>query len=250
MKRATLIPLVLVPLAVTSFEAPAQLFNDFEAATTGAEYSFRAPRFSGSTSGNLATTPNAMRVVEGFDANASKVGAFDFAFVDDATTRWVRLTTFNAAGLPNPVLDLNQMLQFDIFSLNDIRVAVGVREDADVAGPVGANGGASGSIEWVGAERASASAGTAPGGVLVTAGSWQTLTFNLKADPTFAFTGNGVLAGDWGTLESLAVSSMGTAAQTIYLDNFRMVPVPEPGTMALGLSAAVMSLIGLRRRVR
>lgn len=224
----------------------AQVFNDFEGGTPGAQYGFRLPRFSGSTQPNLATTPDVHAVVAGFGSNPTQVGQFDFAFLDASMDRWVRLTTFNATGVPNPVVDLNQVLQFDIYSANDIELAVGIREQADVNGPVGANGGSSGPIEWVGAERATSSATIAPGGKLILGGAWQTVSFNLKGEPTFAFTGNGMLEGDWGTLESLAISSLGSAAQTIYVDNFQIVP--EPGTVGLlALGCALLGLARLRR---
>jgi len=232
--------------------ANAQMFNDFEAGTVGSAYGFQPPNFSGSTSGNMAATPNIHDVVAGWSGNTTQVGHFGFAFIDAQTTRWVRITTFNAPGLPNPTVDLTQFLVFDIFSTVDLQLAVGIRETgSNVA--VGANGGSANGIEWV--SNAPLNASGAPGGQIITAGSWHTVAINLAAPPfirPFAgSTADGILsaANNRGVLEHLAVTSLGNAGPyDVYVDNFQMSPVPEPGTMAaLGLGAIALAF---RRRRR
>lgn len=86
-----------------------------------------------------------------------------------------------------------------------ILLAIGIRETA-TAGPVGADGGTVGTIEFVGASGLS---GSAPQGkLIVPSNDWQTVTFNLPAEPVVTFTGDGVLAEGYGVLEHLAVSTV------------------------------------------
>ena len=189
-----------------------------------------------------------MQVVQGFDINATKIGEVAFNFVDSSPNRWLRLTTFGAAGFPNPAVPLTGLLSFDIYSTEPIQVALGIRETGG-AGPLGANGGSTGPIEWVGALRTAANGATAPGGKDVTAGSWQTITFDLTSDPVFAFTGNGVLSGSWGVLESLAITTGGNTDQHIFLDNFQVTAVPEPSSLALMLlGGGALAFVVMRRR--
>ena len=70
-------------------------------------------------------------------------------------------------------------------------------------------------------------ASVAPGGKDVSANSWKTLTYDLKGDPCESFMGNSTLDGNWGVMESLAVTKGDTSSSltnTIYVDNFRVVP--------------------------
>jgi len=199
-------------------------FNNFEAGTVGAQYGFNEPRNSTTTANFLRNLPNDMDVVTDAPSHGGKAGKFLFAFVNSATTNWARLNTYNGTGVPNPAVDLNHLVRFDIYSTRALKVSLGVRETGGT-GPVGANGGATGPIEWVGATVPGTSS-VAPGGKAVSANSWQTLTYDLKGDPCENFSGDGTVTGDWGVLESLAVTKGDTSASltnTIYVDNFRVV---------------------------
>lgn len=251
MKRSyrSLLGLLTVVSAAIS---PAQVFNDFEGGTVGGQWGFRQPTFSGSTSANLQpqSTPNTnniMQVVQGFDINSTQVGEVRFNFIDSSPDRWVRLTTSGATGVPNPAIPLNGLISFDVYSVAPVQLALGVRETGG-SGPIGANGGVTGTIEWVGASRATASATTAPGGELISGDSWQTVTFDFTSDPVFAFTGNGVLTGSWGVLESIAITSQGATDQQLFFDNFQYTPVPEPSTVAFAIVGGLCALVVLRRR--
>lgn len=200
-------------------------FNNFEAGTVNATYGFKEPRNSATTTNFLKALPNDMDVVTNAPSHSGKTGKFGFAFVSTSITNWVRLTTYNATGVPNPLVDLNHLVRFDIYSARPLKVSMGIRETGG-AGPVGANGGATGNIEWIGAT-VSGTSSVAPGGKDVSANSWKTLTYDLKGDPCESFMGNSTLDGNWGVMESLAVTKGDTSSSltnTIYVDNFRVVP--------------------------
>lgn len=251
--------ILLTSLAVVSpLSASAQMFvEDFDTRTAGAEVMFQEPRFSGSTSSHLATTPNVSRVSADAAASGSQSYKVNWAFVA-GSNRWLRLTTFNTGILPNPTIDFRGTVSFDYLlrGPNDLRVSLGARETGTTAA-LGANGGTGGSIEWVG----STTSGPAPLGKTLLASSansttFRTLTFNLATDTVSAFTGNGALssATNKGVLENLGITQAGsfTAANeyTLYIDNVRFVVVPEPGSVALLLSTGLVSVGLLRRRRR
>lgn len=257
------IGLGLATLCFSTTVQAALTVNDFESGTVGMRSGFQDPYFSGSTTANvlqIAEVPNSARVVDGFGINTSHVLCMNFTWTNaSAPGRWVRLTTFYDGfidlGQPrNPLVPLNvdgvaYKLAFDVYATSNIALAVGIRERLQLTGTevVAANGGTSGPIELVGAERATASSSVSPGGKAVSAGEWQTLTFDFASDPVFAFTGNGVVDAAWGVFEHLAVSPAPgdtTGEITFYLDNFRVVPVPE--SVSLGWLGA--ALISLRRR--
>ncbi|MBN1492235.1 MAG: hypothetical protein JXA69_20145 [Phycisphaerae bacterium] len=86
-----------------------------------------------------------------------------------------------------------------------LRVAIGVREVSGASGPVGADGGGAGAIEFIGYTNLSG----APGGkALVPGGSWQQITFDPATDLIRnCNNGNGILDGPshpWYTLEHIA----------------------------------------------
>ncbi len=79
---------------------------DFEAPfTSGQEVMFQEPRFSGSTAGFLALSPNTGGVDDTIAQSGLQSYRETFAFNTAATTAWIRLTTFNASNLPNPTID-------------------------------------------------------------------------------------------------------------------------------------------------
>jgi len=81
------------------------LVTGFEGYADDTQVMFRQPSFSGSTAGNLITPPNFSGVDNsgGYAGDASH--RVEFQFVDNATTRWLRLTTYNVSNLPNPAID-------------------------------------------------------------------------------------------------------------------------------------------------
>ncbi|MCW5941694.1 MAG: PEP-CTERM sorting domain-containing protein [Fimbriimonadaceae bacterium] len=224
-------------MGVASVGVHAQtVFNDFEAATVGTSDMFRLPNFSGSTGTQLEAAPNVSQVLAGgIGTNTSNVLQNQFQWT--ATGNWLRLTTFGANRLPNPALNLNQFLLFDVYTTLPVRFAVGVRETGG-SGPIGANGGTTGTIEWVGTSTTMNSA--TPAGMPVPTGVWTTVSVQLKGSPSLGFTGDGTVTGDWGVLEHIAIQRAGGSVgpHDIYLDNFRQDVVPEPTSMAaLGLGA-------------
>lgn len=90
--------------------------TDFEGWANGTEVSFQEPRFSGSTSSNLLTTPNIAGVSDAFASQGLASYNVQFQFVDATNTRWVRLTTNGLTNLPNPVIEFGQgwQLKFDV----------------------------------------------------------------------------------------------------------------------------------------
>jgi hypothetical protein len=248
-----------VVLAASSFASAAvTVINNFENAAPGtAGYGFRVPSFSSTTDDNLngfgaTITPNIQRATDTFPAGnpnaGTRVGEAQFQFIDTATNRYLRHTTSGATGFPNPALDLTQPVNFDFYSTVPVLVSLAIRETGG-SGPIGSNGGSTGTIEFVGATAGGGGSATAgPVGKAVPANTWTTLTFDLPNEPVRGFTGNGVLDGSWGVLEALAITSTGDAGPiTIYYDNFSQGVVPEPAALGLvGLSA--IGLLARRRR--
>lgn len=229
-------------------------FEAFTAPTNNGTVLFRQPTFSGSTSGKLDTAPDISKVVlpaGGVGGNTTNVLEANFSFKAVDTGNWLRLTTFNAANLGNPTVDFSQWLKFDVYSDHDIYIAVGLRE-TNSAADIGANGGTSGSLEWVCNDAMTGNTSLPGGGSLITAGQWVTYAVNLAAPPFVkAFTGNGVLESTTGkgVLEHIAImpAAGASGAHDVYFDNFRQEAVPEPTTIAvLGLGALAMA----RRRRR
>jgi len=248
--------LALGGIAAFMIPAKAQVFADFESfATTSGNGTvmFRDPRFSGSTSGKLDATPapNVSQITSTFPAgnNSTRALAASWSFSSSATDPWLRLTTSGAANLPNPTVDINQFLGFQIYSDRALQVAVGIRETGTTAA-IGANGGTAGTIEWVGA-----SGKTAGGAPIVTrtipAGAWTQLYFDLNGESTAGFTGDGNVVSATGkaVLEHLAfVPADGSGTYNIFVDNFQVTPVPEPSTYALVCGVLALGGAIVRRK--
>ena len=90
--------------------------SDFESHPLNSEVTFQEPLFSGSTSANLAASPNVAAVTSGSASQGSQSNGVQFRFVDGDTNRWLRLTTFAATNLPNPAIDFapGSTLSFDV----------------------------------------------------------------------------------------------------------------------------------------
>jgi len=198
------------------------IVEDFESAFLDSGTMFRAPGYSGSTSGYLETKFNEGRVVRmprpistltGF---GTQVFEAQWEYKWNASFKWMRLTTFNSTGRPNPYVDVNQKLRIDMYVSAPAKLALGLREVISV-GPVGANGGTSGGIEWV--ANGGLTGGSLPGGQELLPGVWQTVEVDLSTIPkgvlalgqvsNFA-SGNSILNSPGGyTLEHLAFTGVG-----------------------------------------
>ncbi|HQY88049.1 MAG TPA: PEP-CTERM sorting domain-containing protein [Tepidisphaeraceae bacterium] len=79
--------------------------NGFEGYANGVQAVFRQPSLSGTTSDNVSATSSA-----GVAGDAAAVGVrsekMSFNFIDNDPTRWVRISSFNTANAPNPVIPL------------------------------------------------------------------------------------------------------------------------------------------------
>ncbi len=214
--------------ALVTPTAPCARFSitGFEDYAAGAAVLFRLPRFSGSTSQHLATTPNVSAVT---DAVTPFAGAnchrLEWAFLDASPSRWVRITTNNAANVPNPTVELHRPIRMRIrLDSGRLRVCAGVRETGTTA-ELGANGGTSGTIEWIGA--ASAISGAPQGRPIEPMpGVWQTFVFDPLADPVLALTGDGQISSpnNRGVLEQLAFTAVDSAGPfVVYVDDVELL---------------------------
>jgi hypothetical protein len=219
-----------------------QPITDFEDYADGtAEVMFRRPSYSGSTDQFLDTAEtNYTTVIASVPAgnSSARVLKARWAFAAGATYPWLRLTTAAAPTLPNPTIDFTQTLWFDAQCDRDLRVALGARETGTTAS-VGADGGTSGPIEFVGVTGVS---GGAPAPTrTISAGAWTTVQLDLPREPVRGFTGNGLLesASGKGVLEHLAfVPASGSGVYRVHLDN---VVVVQPNRLAFALEAGAPS---------
>ncbi len=69
------------------------IFESWDAAANGSQLVFRQPTFSGSTGGNLTSSPNLAATSDVDSYSPSKADRLEFQFVDNAPGRWIRLTT-------------------------------------------------------------------------------------------------------------------------------------------------------------
>ena len=226
----------LVLGTASPIRAQAALVEDFETTILGSGTLFNTPRFSGSTRALIRPTPDVGRVIampsprSPFWPGSRQVFELQWDYYWDNRARWLRLTTFNTPRRPNPIIDINRPLTFAIYTTAPVRLAIGIRETS-VFGPIGSNGGSTGAIEWVSNSGLRTDGQTVdPGGILLTAGQWQTVTFNLPAIPrnqaapgqvaTFAG-GDGRLNGPGGyTLEHFAFTGVpGHLGVQIFIDD-------------------------------
>ena len=206
------------------------LLTDFESHANGTTVLFLSPGSSGSTANFIdLTASNFTYVTNTFPSGhgSARVLAAGWSFKTGTTNPWVRFTTFNAPILPNPIIQSNQAVQFDMYSSRDLYVTLGLRE-TNPTGSLGSDGGTTNAlgqgapIEWVGGTTANA---VPPQGRFLPAGQWMTLTFLLPYEPVRGFTGNSVLETTTGkfVLEHLALVPLGSGSHNIYLDDFRLI---------------------------
>jgi hypothetical protein len=201
-------------------------FETFTNNTPNEMVMFKKPANSLTTSSYIDTAAtNYTTVTTAFPAGntggGAKVLKAAWTFKTGITDYWVRLTTFNTTFLPNPTIDLGARVKFNIYSDKALKVGLGVRETATAA-EIGANGGSTGAIEYVGV---ASKIGTTPVPTRsVAANTWTTLEFNLPAEPVQTLTGDGVLASGKGVLEHLVLKAEGgTGAYTVYVDTFQVI---------------------------
>ncbi|MDM8007052.1 MAG: fibronectin type III domain-containing protein [Phycisphaerae bacterium] len=207
------------------------VITGFEGFADGTHVMFQDPRYSGSTLGHLATTPNSAVVTSEISAYGGvRTSRVDWAWLDASPTRWLRLTTHNVANVPNPTIDLRRPVRVRLrLDSGSFRLSLGVRETG-VDVPIGENGGTGGTIEWVGAT--SVVPGGGPVGTLVTAspGVWQTITFAPYVGYIQPMTGDGNLSAayDKGVIDHLAFTITDTVGPiTVYLDNIEQPCPPK-----------------------
>jgi hypothetical protein len=212
-------------------------FESYDNASFDGTVMFRQPSFSSSTTAFLDTAYNDIcSVTNAFPAGnvSSKTLFASVKFKTGTTNPWLRLTTANTASQPNPTIDFTQKLTFDVYTDKALSVGLGLRETSTSAG-LGANGGTTGTIEYVGVNGLT---GTRPNPTKsVAAGTWTTLEFNLPTEAKTAFTGDGILTSSTGkgVLEHLCiVPTGGMGIYNIYVDNFKVVTtttnfVADPG---------------------
>ncbi|MGQ9648781.1 MAG: hypothetical protein ACUVXJ_01575 [Phycisphaerae bacterium] len=92
-------------------------FADFESIPAGQQAVFRQPSYSGSTSGNLAAAPNRSVVDGTVGYGGGQSCRVEWAFKDEALTRWLRLTTNDTPNIPNPIIDLTQPITMQVLFL-------------------------------------------------------------------------------------------------------------------------------------
>ena len=223
------------------------LITDFEGYTLGANgvVLFRQPSFSGSTNGFVVGAPcdfaggvyNCSEISNDYAFSGTQSLRVAWQFRTDANgnpfpNAWLRLTTFNTTSVPNPAITFAHRVRVRLYvpsDTPDFYLTLGVRETGTNAACAG-NGGTSGGIEWVGAT--SAQGNNAPVGKLVNQkDQWVTIRFDLSRDPIRPFTGNGVINGDRGVLEHLALTPTDPAnlgPYIVYIDDVETY-VPTPG---------------------
>jgi hypothetical protein len=102
----------------------------------------------------------------------------------------------------------------------ELRFSIGVRK-TNPAGPIGANGGTSGDIDWVG--RPDDGITDTDVNLVQADSAWHLVTFDLNAGPFNGFTGTGVVTSTtgFGTLEHLRIANTadGVTHYKVYIDD-------------------------------
>lgn len=117
------------PPAATTTISDFEGFTETDATGT-TEVVFQEPRFSGSTSGELALLPNFGGIDNSVGFSGTSSMRFQYQFLGPADPsppeNWLRLTTFNTENIPNPVI------RYDQSSVVTVRI-MGVPEPSTVA---------------------------------------------------------------------------------------------------------------------
>jgi hypothetical protein len=219
-------PVLTVATAVLG-GTPFGHFEDFADGTFNGTVMFRQPSFSSTTTAFIDASPNLTTVTDTFPEGVpgGKVMKANFSFKTGTTNPWLRLTTFNTTAgnaLPNPTIDFGKKLRFDVWTDKPVKLALGVRETGTSAA-IGADGGTSGTLEWIGATATGSSPNPSR---TISETNWTSVEFDLASETVTAFpgSGNGTLASGKGVLDHLAIVPNGGMGQyTVYLDNFQVL---------------------------
>lgn len=143
------------PSAVVGFNGP-----PIDDPATSQEM-FRTPEFSSSTSAYIVANSsgqfnnNSAFRSSGFSTEGAAALRVQFKWVNPADANaWLRLTTFEATGTPNPALHLGGKVRFKVINVSEffagrVGIALGIRETG-VDVPQLSNGGVNGTVEFVG----------------------------------------------------------------------------------------------------
>ncbi|MBA4150472.1 MAG: fibronectin type III domain-containing protein [Verrucomicrobia bacterium] len=210
-------------------ELPLTDFETMAAGTYNGTVLLRQPSFSSSTTNFLNAAPNLSSVTDEFPEGVAGQRTLhtSFSFKTGSSNPWVRLSTFNTTAgyaVGNPTVSLSNKLRFSIYADRAVKLAIGIRETSTTA-EIGADGGTTGPIEWVGATLNSGSPNPSR---TITAGEWTVVEFDMPNEVITAFpgSGNGVLssASGKGVLEHLAIVPIdGTGTYNVYVDTFAVV---------------------------
>ncbi len=201
---------------------------DFETNAVGSAVLFQAPTYSGTTSAFIdQASPNMTVVTNVFPPGnvGSKVLLASWTFLagTNADRLWLRLTTHMSPVRPNPTVGFQQVIGFAAHADRDVYLAAGLRE-TDSGAAIGADGGTTGNIEWIGGIMDNNS--DPPKGRFIPAGQWVWIELTIPGEPVRGFTGNGVLesATGKGVFEELAiVPGDGPGPYKLYLDQFQFI---------------------------
>lgn len=200
--------------------------EDFEGYTSGSQVMFRQPSYSGGTSGIEDNDYSRVTIAESnntLDPNAGVPGIFSdgiFWEWSESGVGTVRLTTANTDNRPNPMIDFNTGLSvYYLLQTGELDVNLWLRETGG-GGPIGSNGGTLGTIER-----------TAVSKRIEAAPGWQYLYWDIPNETWDGLTGNDILEGDWGTIESLYFKAVGTDPTQeifLFLDDIYQGPEQTP----------------------
>jgi hypothetical protein len=100
-------------LYIDNIQNGATVFQTFEAAPANTtDYGFRAPSFSGTTSGNILPAPNQAIVSNGAADGGTKSLRLQFQWNGLTASKWLRLTTSGALPASNPFVNLDDPISF------------------------------------------------------------------------------------------------------------------------------------------
>jgi len=102
-----------------NFRNASTLIQDFENQANGtATVMFNQPSLSGTTSGNLLTSPNTSAISQSYASTGTNSLGVSFQFAGLGQSAWLRLNDGTpATGTPNPEVDLTQPIMVDVLLL-------------------------------------------------------------------------------------------------------------------------------------
>jgi len=133
---------------IDNIQNGATVFQNFEKApAVTTDYGFRAPSFSGTTSGNILALPNTGTVANNIADTGTKSFHIQYQWQATNATKWLRLTT---SGVNNPQVNLDDAISFRI-----LMQPVGATPPAPPAAPTltAAQVGGKTVLSWVGGHR-------------------------------------------------------------------------------------------------